>query len=599
MAQARFHQWEDDDLTRLMNQKFIGLIEPGPYRGFHANSMPAGLDLILSHGTDWFGPNGSTESTYDEVPGSVGNIGVLFTKQGVVIKETGAIVLPIAANPGGNPRIDRIVCRSVYVEVPGGNLATYAVYTGTPAANPAPPAISFPNEEIILGELRVPAGFASMDDDGVIWTRTVPPPFAQQLFTMFMNKFQISTEMKTFEEIGFMRSSGVLNGLDTIEVDVQDPTTLEWDEANGTLISVNVVAPTDYIFTNIKAKNPNNRIFLLTFTGSGAAGSTLKLHFNNFVTPTPQRNPPWNSDNVSRKHLQVYEGDVVAVIGENSLGTLFRVLWHHSGKTARYDRRLTMEHSLLLARGGVVLDAGVEQYFDWKANIIEIPYAASAALSSLKPSDGVVQENVLPFGYEVTVTPRYTGSSIQSDIFTLVPGGNIITINSQPIALPWNRPFTLISVPSPNGAGAAKWMLKDCLFGMEIDISAVHLADPTTITTPDAGTVVWGLTSFSRCVFHMDGVRCRMKIRTRITITGTVNLIDVRIPAGMTIRGSGDPTQIDLVGYGTCNNTEPLKIYVSTAYGSFVRCARVDGTPFTAGYVILEMNCDVDTFPSF
>ena len=606
MAQRRFHQWEDDDLTRLMNQKFIGLIEPGPYRGFNAAPFDGTLTLTLRHNTDWFGDNGATESTYEEdgdPPSSESQIGVIFTKQGVVIKETGVIALPIAANPTANPRIDRIVCRSVYTYVPGGDVATYSVYTGTPAPNPGPPSLAFPNEEIILGELRVPAGFAAMNDDGVIWTRTTPPPFAQQLFTMYTNKMQTSTEMKTFEEFGLVRSSGVINGLDTIEVDVQDPTTLLWDEANGTMLSINVVAPTDYIFTNIKARFPNNRIFLLTFTGSGAAGSTLKLHFNNFVTPTPQRNPPWNSDNVSRKHLQVYEGDVVAIIGENTLGTLFRVLWHHSGKTARYDRRLTMEHSLLLGRGETVIESGSEIYFDWKANIVEIPKSGNFTLDSLKPSDGLIQENVIPPGYVLHVLPRYTGGTIHDHKFILAPGGNIITTNDftgtgKGMIVPWNRLLTFISVPSPNGAGAAKWMLKDWMAGEMMKLTT-YRDDAGNIAVMDGGG---GTAEFytgpngDNIWVSYDGQVCEVSCLFTVIFTGTVVNFGLKAPHGCTVIGTDASNVLKIAGVGN-QAGEPVVAYYGGNNGNFISIVKYDGSAFTNGPLRIRMRFEV--FPSY
>ncbi len=603
MAQRRFHQWEDDDLTRLMNQKFIGLIEPGPYRGFNAAPFDGTVNLTLRHGTDWYGDNGATESTYAESPGSESQIGVIFTKQGVVIKETGAIVLPIAPNGSANPRIDRIVCRSVYTEVPGGDLATYAVYTGTPAANPAPPSISFPNEEIILGELRVPGFFDAMDNDGVIWTRTTPPPFAQQLFTMYTNKLQTSTEMKTFEEIGLVRSSGVINGLDTMEVDVQDPSTLQWDEANGTLLSINVVAETEYIFTNIKTRFPNNRILLLTFTGSGAANSVLKLHFNNFLTPTPQRNPPWNSDNVSRKHLRVYEGDVVAIIGENSLGTLWRVLWHHSGKTVRSDRRVTLEHSLLLNRGETILDSEPEVYFDWTANIVELPTSGNFTLNSLKPTDGTVQEADIPPGYVLHVLPRYTGSTIHDHKFILAPGGNIVTTNDftgtgKGMIVPWNRLLTFISVPSPNGGSDAKWMLKDWMAGEMMKLTT-YRDDATNIQIMDGGSgdvAFYSGPNGDNIWVSYDGQVCEVSCLFTVIFTGTVTSFGLKAPHGCTVIGTDASNVLKIAGVGNQAGA-PVVAYYGGNNGNFISIVKYDGSAFTNGPLRIRMRFEV--FPSY
>ncbi len=582
-----------------MNQRDVGLIEPSVYRGFDAPALPPGMNLILSHTPDWYGPNGATESTYDETPGGETSIGVLMTRQGVVVKETNAISLPIAPGDATYPRIDRIVCRSKYLYAPGGEPATYVVYTGIPSVSPTAPVLSFPYQEILLGELRVPAGCTSLQDDGVVWTRSYPAPLANQLFTMYMNKVQTSVDLKMFEEIAFQRSSATTPDATTIDIDTFDPVTQLWDEANGTEIIVNIGAEAAYTFNLINAKLPQSRFFILKFTGIGS--KVVQFHYDNFQNAEPMHDPPWNSGAVSRKHLRVYDGDTLAIIGNSSNGTAWKVLWHHCTKTPRVDRRLTMENSVLWGRGGVMIDSGGEIYFDWKANVIEIPCTGALDLFSLKPSDGVVQENILPFGYEIHVIPRYTGAQIHVDVFKLIAGGNIIMLNDLPLPLPWNRPFTLVSVPSPNGAAAAKWMLKEHMSGMRHDITTSYMADAGNVETSSVGSVTWDPAVANPLVcYWMEGVRCHMSLKVGVVITGVVSDIRFQLPPGLTARNVGSSAKYEVSGYGELQTGEFLIVGSgNTGAGNFGWVTMPVFAVFPPGTYTVRVRMDIEVFPSF
>lgn len=567
MTQKRSHQWLDDDLTRLMNQKFVGMMEPGVYRGFDVQgSLPASLILSLSHG----GPtNGATESTYDDPPATLSNIGVLLTRQGVVVKEDAAVTVVIAANGSAFPRIDLVVCRSKYVELSGGIPTDYAVYTGTPSATPSAPALGLPAQEIAIGTVYMPAGADNLADPGVSWTKFPPPAFANQFKTMFTDREQTSTEMKTFEEIGVVKGAAILEGSDTIRADSQNPLTLVWTEANATFLTLPLAVPTPCVITRIKLRKSLNRVIMLTVTGMG--DSPFQLNSNNFTGPLYPHNPAWDQPAVSSNYLRLYEGDVVALLGKNSDGTLWDILWVHSGKNARTDRRLTMGHSVILNKGGVLEDAGGGSiYADWKANFIQVDCPGDRTINTINPAGyspggSLVQENLLPPWYEITVIPRYTGATPAVHKFTLGTGGNILTMAQQSMVLPWNRPFTLVAVPSPGPTDDCKWMVKPGTMGGYMQELLSYASTKANFTLiGGAGTFdVNSGTVWAKIV----GNTCEMSINLVFETTGIVTFVGIAPPPGVQIRNNGTSNKV-LAGMGTATSSDGTVSHLWADYGN-------------------------------
>lgn len=192
MAQKIYWSFKDDDSTFNLNRRFLGILDSGLYRGFDA-ALAAGLNLTLVHTV-----NGVTEVEINQ--SATIDVGVLISRQGVVIKETSAIVLPISAGHATLDRIDLIICEHQYVQVTGGQPAVYSVIQGVPSATPVAPALTSPNKQIILGTLFVPATTTNLNGAGVIYTKADNPFFAGDTDVLKSNLKQNSAERKTFDK---------------------------------------------------------------------------------------------------------------------------------------------------------------------------------------------------------------------------------------------------------------------------------------------------------------------------------------------------------------------------------------------------------------
>lgn len=196
MAEIVFN-WKDDDLTRWLNQRLLGIIEAGLYRGYHANLL-AGLELHLVQTQGVTIVSSPTES--DPVPYTPVEIkqGVVLTKQGVAIREADEIILPIQPGDSTNPRIDIIVLETAYVIVQNGASVSYSVVEGTPSPTPVAPVPVNPLISTVLGYLYVPAGMTSLTDTGVEYTRAAVPDFANSGQIVYRDQDQTIEERKRF-----------------------------------------------------------------------------------------------------------------------------------------------------------------------------------------------------------------------------------------------------------------------------------------------------------------------------------------------------------------------------------------------------------------
>jgi hypothetical protein len=171
MAQTRYYNFLADDYTGDINRWLLGILQPGVYRGFEF-SPTNNLTLTLVH-TD----TGIVITDPDGVPGDP--TGVLLTRHGVVIKEDEAIEIPVNATTT-HPRIDLIVCTHEYVETEGGAVATYSVIQGVASATPAAPALTFPEKQVTIATLYIPAATSVLDAAGVIYAREEVPFLGNQ-----------------------------------------------------------------------------------------------------------------------------------------------------------------------------------------------------------------------------------------------------------------------------------------------------------------------------------------------------------------------------------------------------------------------------------
>lgn len=195
MAQQLLWSWTDDDSTFNLNRRDVGILEPGLYRGFDAQ-LAAGMTLNLVHTS-----NGARHVELDL--DITQNIGVVLSNQGVVVKEDGPISLVVSPNNSANPRIDLIVMLHEYVEVAGGQPATYAIIQGTASATPVPPFLTDAARQVVLGKLYLPGNTTSLDADGVVYTKELPPMLGADPTIMRTTLEQHSIATKLFSGLRF------------------------------------------------------------------------------------------------------------------------------------------------------------------------------------------------------------------------------------------------------------------------------------------------------------------------------------------------------------------------------------------------------------
>lgn len=203
--QYRNFNYLDDDSTFQLNWKDLIINPHGLYAGFDP-VLGTGRTLTLNHAT-----TGVTK--VDLAGAETDPMGCWKSKQGVVICEDGDITLTIAANGSAHPRIDLIVGQHEYIETSGGVDATYIVIQGTPGATPVAPALTYPEKQIILGQLFLPAAYTNLSDTDVVYTRSMPPSYGSDATVMHTDREQTSTALKIFEayrgHMGTAKLSGV------------------------------------------------------------------------------------------------------------------------------------------------------------------------------------------------------------------------------------------------------------------------------------------------------------------------------------------------------------------------------------------------------
>lgn len=173
MAQTRYWNFQDDDVTIGLDEWFHGIILPGVYQGFDFGVQDS-MMLHLVHNI--------TGSRYvkQEPPALSNYIGVLRTKQCVVVQEDAGIDIPISAADPTNPRIDLIYISHEYIDSKGGQPAFYGIIQGTPGVNPVTPELANDLTDLIIATIYIPAAITDLTDDGVIYTRAEVPTIANE-----------------------------------------------------------------------------------------------------------------------------------------------------------------------------------------------------------------------------------------------------------------------------------------------------------------------------------------------------------------------------------------------------------------------------------
>ena len=126
MAQTRIHDYRGPRSSEDLNEKLVGILLPGVYRGFHV------------------GKDGSVSP------------GILLTAEGVRIEESESFDLEVPAGDETHPRLDLVVCVYEYEKTVPAPVAEFQVVQGTPAEDPEIPEV--PDHGTVLATCRMIAG---------------------------------------------------------------------------------------------------------------------------------------------------------------------------------------------------------------------------------------------------------------------------------------------------------------------------------------------------------------------------------------------------------------------------------------------------------
>lgn len=153
MAQQRFFNYKDDDLTWTLSRETLTLHKPGLYAGFDAVLGPS-MVLTLNHANTGL-------KSYSKTHVADAAYGVVISRQGTIVREDSSLTFNIAAN-AGEARFDLIYMEHEYMDVQGGVAAVFGLVQGTPAASsvnaPLHPALPNPAKQVAIGALYIPAG---------------------------------------------------------------------------------------------------------------------------------------------------------------------------------------------------------------------------------------------------------------------------------------------------------------------------------------------------------------------------------------------------------------------------------------------------------
>ena len=148
MTRTRFLDFPAPDSTRLLNDRFRGILQAGVYLGFNTVPGTSGLSVSLTMDTD---------------PDNTGLLlGSLITHDGVVIQED-ATLTDVATATTADPTLDRIdllVATYIYNASLPNNDVTYEIIAGTPSASPVAPALS--NNQVFISQLQITAALATI-----------------------------------------------------------------------------------------------------------------------------------------------------------------------------------------------------------------------------------------------------------------------------------------------------------------------------------------------------------------------------------------------------------------------------------------------------
>lgn len=178
MSQTRNHEFKAPLISDVENRRHLGQYFPGVYCGFdQVVYIGTGSDFTLAHGI-----SGVVTTKQDNTLNAA--TGVICTKHGTVIAEDAAIgPFTLGSNVGnGSDRYDLIYLEHNRILVAGGQVATYGIQQG-PFGNPTIPALTSPNNKILIAVIKIKAGATATQALNDIITPPVLPTESKGVFT--------------------------------------------------------------------------------------------------------------------------------------------------------------------------------------------------------------------------------------------------------------------------------------------------------------------------------------------------------------------------------------------------------------------------------
>lgn len=197
-----FLKFQEDDSTVILNQWLNGILPSGVYCGFDASAFEADMILRL---------NQNNAPEHIDTNGNQSKVGVIRTKQGVVLAENQSIDFNIEPT-STQPRIDVIYIQYQYQQISNPPLPFYSLIKGTPASVPTAPDLTTPAIQIKIGEIHLPASCTALNQSGVRWVKEKSPIIYNlkkslvvcQTNNLFVNASQIlyfTNFTKTYDEL--------------------------------------------------------------------------------------------------------------------------------------------------------------------------------------------------------------------------------------------------------------------------------------------------------------------------------------------------------------------------------------------------------------
>lgn len=161
MAQTIFIEHSKALTSFDENQRWLGVFEPGIYRGFDQIAF-SGTTATLSHAVTGILKTDITSNNQSN------RTAVLLTKQGSIVHEDASVDLTVDYNVGSSEqRIDYVIGRHTYQDSAGGVDMAFSILKG-PLNSTAEPTISDDLNDILIGKIYIPAGAANHDNSTYI-----------------------------------------------------------------------------------------------------------------------------------------------------------------------------------------------------------------------------------------------------------------------------------------------------------------------------------------------------------------------------------------------------------------------------------------------